>query len=129
MRRTLEVGPFGPWLKPGQKPPEPAHQQEDLPGGAVLLEDLTDTTEPEWRVGSVIDLFNGVYRVMAQPTKTRRGFSPTEVDEMLVSTVAVLIGAGVDVDAQMRDEVAELAARRRAGTLPERWWEEDTGDS
>ena len=116
-------------MKPGQASPEPAHEHENLPGGAVLLEELSDNSEPEWRVGSVIDLFNGVYRVMAQPTKTRRGFSPSEVDDMLVSTVAVLIGAGVDVDAKMREEVAGLAARRRAGTLPERWWEEDMDDS
>jgi len=110
--------------KPG---PDPINQAEQIPGGAVLLEEMKPD-EPEWRTGTIIDMFNGVYREMARPTKLRRGFAPTEVDEMDVSTVGVLIGAGIDVDAQMRNEVAELAARRRAGTLPDRWWEEEMTD-
>lgn len=52
---------------------------------------------------------------MAKPTKNRRGFAPDEVDQMLVSTVAVLIGAGIDEAARDLAELEELAARRARG--------------
>ena len=68
-------------MKAGQKP-DPVHEHENIPGGAVLLEELTDTTEPEWETGTAVDLFNGVYRVMAQPTKKRRGFSPESITQI-----------------------------------------------
>jgi hypothetical protein len=68
-----------------------------------------------WQVGSAVDAFNAVYREMAKPTKGRRGFSPGEVDEMLVSTVAVLIGAGIDEAARDLADLEELAARRARG--------------
>lgn len=123
----MAVGPFGPWLRPGQAPVEPAHQHEQLPGGVVLLEEITGNTEPEWRVDSAIDPFNAVYREMAKPTKTRRGFSPGEVDEMLVSTVAVLIGAGIDEAARDLADLEQLAARRARGENVN-WQDLDEGD-
>lgn len=80
----------------------------------MLLEEVEEQ-EPEWRTGTAIDEFNGLYRVMAVPTKTRPGFSPAEVDRMLVSTCAVLLGAGVDETAKMNQELEQLARRREAG--------------
>lgn len=71
--------------------------------------------EAEWRTDTAIDEFNSVYKSMSMATKRHRGFAPHEVDLMLVSTCAVIMGAGIDVEARERAQLAELGRRRAAG--------------
>ena len=68
-----------------------------------------------WETGTAIDEFTPIYLALARQTDRHGAFSPDQVDRMDLTVVAVMMGVGVDVEANEMAELAELGRMRRAG--------------
>jgi hypothetical protein len=106
---ALAVEPFGPWLRPGEKPePQPAGDDRAAP----VLDDEgheVDRSPAPIETGTWLDEFLPIYRALA-PT-----YAPDQIDRMDIAAVAVLLGIGTDPMRAEMAELAELARRRAAG--------------
>ena len=76
---------------------------------------LPEEEEPAWQTGTAVDEFNPIYLALARATQQHGAFPPAEVDRMDITTVALLMGVGVDVEAAEMAQLAEMAKRRRLG--------------
>lgn len=71
--------------------------------------------EPEWRTGRAIDEYTPIYLALAKRSDRHPQMTPEQVDRLSIPMCALLMGVGIDHEANDLAELAELARRRAAG--------------